>query len=121
MSVHSEPSESTPLRRDNLWPQQSQSSNQLEQQQQQQQKSSLLSSTSSSSHSTLNRSANFGDFAAIENNNHINRGHENNSAAESSSDNTNSDLNPLQLDEMSDTARILTRITIDFLIILIGE
>lgn len=111
MSVLGEPSELTPLRRSNLRQQQSQSTNHSEQQQ------LTLSSqppTQAPVSRPQNQSANFCEYVTINNNNTIIQSGD-------SSDTTNSDLNTIDGRNMSETSRILTRITIDFAVLLTGE
>lgn len=115
MSVHSEPSELTPLRRINLRQQQSQSTNCSEQQQQQQLALSSRPPTQASASRLQNQSTNFSEYVTINNNNTIIH------SGESSDNNTISDLSTINGKNMSDTSRILTRITIDFAILLTGE
>lgn len=116
MSVHGEPSELTPLRRINLQQQQSQSTNCSERQQQQQQLAlSSRPATQAPASRSQNQSTNFSEYVTINNNNTIIH------SGESSDNNTNSDLNTNIGKNMSDTSRILTRITIDFAILLTGE
>lgn len=115
MSVLDEPSELTPLRRINLRQQQSQSTNRSEQQQEQQQLTlSSQTPTQAPASRSPNQSENFNQYITINNNNTIIHSGE-------SSDITNSDLNTINGKNMSDTSRILTRITIDFAILLTGE
>lgn len=110
MSVLDEPSESTPLRRINLRQQQSQSRNHSEQQL----SLSTQPSTQTPASRLQNQSGNFSEYITINNNNTIVQSGD-------SSDNNNSDFNTTNGKNMSDTSRILTRITIDFAILLIGE
>lgn len=111
MSVLGEPSEFTPLRRSNLRQQQSQSTNHSEQQQ-----LALLSQPPAQAPASRlqNQPANFCEYVTINNNNTIIQSGD-------SSDTTNSDLNTIDGKNMSETSRILTRITIDFAILLTGE
>lgn len=110
MCTLDEPTELTPLRRINLRQQQSQSTNGSERQL----TLSSPSPTQAPASRLQNQSANFGEYITINNNNTIIQSGD-------SSENTNSDLNTTDGKIMSDTARIFTRITIDFAILLMGE
>lgn len=103
MSLDCEPSELTPLRRSNHFRRQQQSLEQLPQQ---------------PSGSNLCQSDDFSEYMSINNNNHPVGS--DSSRADTSEPNSQQAFNPKSF-IMSDTRRVITRITIDFVILLSGE
>lgn len=115
MSLNCEPSELTPLRRSNQFQRQQQ------QQQHQQQEHQLHvdhHSEQGASVSDHSQSDDFIEYMSINNNNHP-VGSES-SRGDTSEPNSQQAFNPKSF-MMSDTRRVITRVTIDFVILLCGE
>lgn len=101
MSVNCEPSELTPLRRSHL----------RRQQQQQQPQSYQQQPTTSTDYVSMST-----EYNTSNNNNNTNNNNNNNT-----SDSDLSDSNRFNVTAMGDTARVITRVTIDVVILSIGE
>lgn len=110
MSLNCEPSELTPLRRSNQFQKLQKSLEELPQLQLQQHQQDQTSVT--------NQSDDFNEYMSINNNNHPVGS--DSSRADTSEPNSQQAFNPKSF-IMSDTRRVMTRITIDFVILLSGE